>query len=434
MRVISSKRPNILFFFPDQHRFDWLGSNPDIPVRTPNLDRLATDGVLFTRAVCPSPLCAPSRACLAAGKEYDRCGVENNGVNYPLHQTTCYTLLRESGYHVAGCGKFDLHKATLDWGLDGKRLLEEWGFSDGIDSEGKWDAITSGAKEPKGPYMAYLHQEGLAEVHVQDFMERRQVGGVVATFPTPLPEEAYCDNWVAMNGLKLIEDSPRDGPWFLQVNFTGPHTPLDITTRMERLCRGIDFPQPNGCSKFAPEQHVAIRQNYTAMVENIDRWVGIYIEELRKRGELDDTLIVYSSDHGEMLWDHNMTGKSKPYQPSVGVPLIVWGPGVQKGTISDMPATTLDLTATFLEYAGVPQEGDMDSLSLKPFLEGKADSPRDYVLSGLGKWRLVFDGRYKLIRGFTEEPLLFDLENDPFENINIVGKASSEFARLAEIY
>ena len=168
---VTDKRPNILLLFPDQHRFDWLGVNPDIPVRTPNLDRLAGEGVRFTNAVCPSPLCAPSRACLASGKEYDRCRVASNQVDYPLDQATFYTRLRESGYHVAGCGKFDLHKATLNWGLDGKRVLDEWGFSDGIDNEGKWDGIRSGAQEPKGPYLAYLHREGLAEAHVQDFMK-----------------------------------------------------------------------------------------------------------------------------------------------------------------------------------------------------------------------------------------------------------------------
>lgn len=429
----AGKRPNILFFFPDQHRFDWLGTNQDIPVRTPNLDRLASEGVLFTRAVCPAPLCAPSRACLASGKEYDRCRVASNRVDYPLHQITFYAILRESGYHVAACGKFDLHKATLDWGLEGKRLLEDWGFSDGMDSEGKWDAVRSGAKEPKGPYMAYLHREGWAEIHVQDFMRRRKVGDVVATFPTPLPEEAYCDNWVAMNGLKLIEEFPEDKPWFLQVNFPGPHTPLDITKRMEERCRGISFPQPNGCLNFSPQQHVAIRQNYSAMVENIDRWVGLYLEELRKRSELNHTLIVYSSDHGEMLWDHNLTGKRQPYQPSVGVPLIVQGPGVRKGVVSDMPTTIVDLTATFLEYAGVRQPEDMDSWSLKPFLEGKKGTHRRYVFSGFGSWRMVFDGRYKLIRGVTEEPLLFDLKKDPFENVNFAEKVPTELARLSEI-
>ena len=139
----TSDRPNILFFFPDQHRYDWVGTNPGVPVRTPNLDTLGERGVRFTNAVCPSPLCAPSRACLAAGKEYDRCRVADNGVNYPLDQQTFYGLLRDTpgaggadpGYHVAGCGKFDLAKAMHDWGVDGKRLLPEWGFSDGVDND-----------------------------------------------------------------------------------------------------------------------------------------------------------------------------------------------------------------------------------------------------------------------------------------------------------
>ncbi len=120
-----------------------------------------------------SPLCAPSRACLAAGKEYDRCRVPGNNADYPLDQTTFYTLLRESGYHVSGCGKFDLHKKSPVWGLDGNGLLREWGFSDGIDNEGKGDAVMSGAVAPKGPYMAYLHARGLAAAHVADFKRRK---------------------------------------------------------------------------------------------------------------------------------------------------------------------------------------------------------------------------------------------------------------------
>ena len=103
------KRPNILFLFPDQHRFDWTGLNHSLPVRTPHLDRLAKRGVYCPNAVCPSPLCAPSRAALASGKEYSRCGVPDNFTNnYPVEQTTFYTKLRDSGYHVMGCGKFDL--------------------------------------------------------------------------------------------------------------------------------------------------------------------------------------------------------------------------------------------------------------------------------------------------------------------------------------
>lgn len=454
----SRSRPNILLFFPDQFRYDWVSGNTNnIPVHTPNLSRLATEGAWFRRAIVPSPLCAPSRACLAAGKEYERCGVPSNAADYPLTQTTLYSLLQDNGYYVAGCGKFDLHKATQDWGLDGKRLLKQWGFSGGIDNAGKMDAVNSGAHAPHDPYMAYLYRHGLAAEHIADMKKRtgRGPGGCPrsysATFPTPLPEDAYCDNWVARNGLELMKRFPRGKPWYLAVNFTGPHNPEDITPRMERLVRGRTFPQPNGCKVCSPGTQVLIRENYTAMVENIDRWIGIYLDRLRERGELDNTLVVFCSDHGEMLGDHNAWGKTLPYQPSVGVPLIVAGPGVKKLGSSKALVSTMDLTATFLDYAGVPRPGDMDSLSLRPVLEGKTTVHREAVTSGLGRWRMVFDGRYKLIRGYQPgdrswalgwdprrfiEPangplLLFDLEADPLENVNLIGKAGDRARKLS---
>ena len=196
---------------------------PALPLRMPHLAQIAARGVRFTRAVCPSPLCAPSRACLASGREYDRCGVPGNGADYPLQQPTYYQALRDGGYRVAGVGKFDLHKATLDWGLDGSRLLREWGFTEGIDNEGKLDAIASytgarGRLEPlrrprsRGAQRA-LHGlppgAGLAETHVADFQGRRGPQGHLRTHPTPLPEDAYCDNWIAANGLRLLERLPR---------------------------------------------------------------------------------------------------------------------------------------------------------------------------------------------------------------------------------
>src|SRR5437660_42258 len=107
----SGRRPNILFIFPDQLRFDWTGLNPEVAVRTPNLNKLAAQGVRFNRAIVASPLCAPSRACLASGREYDSCGVPSNQMDFPLHQQTYYRLLRDGGYHVTCCGKVDLAKA-----------------------------------------------------------------------------------------------------------------------------------------------------------------------------------------------------------------------------------------------------------------------------------------------------------------------------------
>ena len=427
--MAAERRPNILFFFPDQLRYDWTGLNKKLPVRTPNLNRLAARGVTFTRAIVASPLCAPSRACLAAGKEYDRCGTAGNNVDFPVEQRTFYSVLRESGYHVAGCGKFDLAKAENFQGLDGKRHLDQWGFSDGINNAGKMDAMR-GASQPRDPYMAYLHKRSLAAAHVEDMQHRK---GYSATSPTPLPEEAYCDNWLAENGLNLIRSAPKDKPWFLQVNFTGPHPPMDITRRMDEICRNRDFPQPNGCTQFTPPVHVAIRQNYSAMIENIDRWLGIYLAELERRGELDRTLVVFSSDHGEMLGDHDLWGKTKPHQPSIGVPLVAAGPGVKKGAASDALVSNMDLAATYLDYAGAAVPRDMDSRSFRAVLEGRARSHRDYVFSGLGKWRLVSDGQYKLIRGYENEPMLFDEQEDPLENVNLAPKAKNQVNRLSRL-
>ncbi|MFC1574083.1 sulfatase, partial [Candidatus Latescibacterota bacterium] len=330
----AKKRPNILYFFPDQHRFDWTGLNESLPVRTPHLDRLAKRGVYFPKAICPSPLCAPSRAALASGKEYGRCGVPNNFTNnYPIEQTTFYTKLRDSGYHVMGCGKFDLRKKSKSWGRDGRQFVdgicytERWGFSDAVDNSGKWDGYGSYNKGNVCPYYAYLEEHGLAQVMIDDFLARRGKN-YENTDPTPLPDEGYVDNFIGRTGLELIDRAPKDSPWFLQVNFNGPHDPMDITKCMKDRWRGVEFPQPNRCKQFSPEKHVDIRQNYTAMIENIDRWLGMYVDVLENSGELDNTIIVFSSDHGEMLGDHNRWAKVVPYQPSVGVPLVIGGPGV----------------------------------------------------------------------------------------------------------
>src|SRR3569832_692487 len=126
---VPDKRPNLLFFFPDQLRFDWI-HNPELPVHTPNLDALAARGVRFAKAYCTSPICAPSRASLVAGRDYADCGVPANDVNYPLDQDTYFRRLQAAGYHVAACGKLDLNKAVLYLGVDGRLHMADWGFDD----------------------------------------------------------------------------------------------------------------------------------------------------------------------------------------------------------------------------------------------------------------------------------------------------------------
>jgi len=185
------KQPNFLFLLPDQWRPDWLPGNPKIPIKLPHIQALAARGMRFHKVLCASPLCAPSRACLATGREYKNANVASNQFDFPLDQKTYYQSLQKAGYHTMACGKVDLHKKTLNWGLDGQRLLKEWGFSAGIDNAGKGDAVKSGAEAPKDPYMALLHRKGLAKVHVDDFKRRK---GERLTPSPPPPTEHQCQN------------------------------------------------------------------------------------------------------------------------------------------------------------------------------------------------------------------------------------------------
>jgi arylsulfatase A-like enzyme len=426
---MARRPPNILFFLPDQHRPDWLGSNPDLPLRTPNLDGLARRGVRFTQAFCPSPLCAPSRAALASGKSYNRCRVPNNGFDYPLDQPTYYQALHDRGYRVAGVGKFDLHKATLDWSLDGTRLIREWGFSEGIDNEGKLDGSNSYRRKggPMGPYLAFLQRHGWADVYVQEHTHRKQY---VDAYTTALPDEVYCDNWVAENGLSFLRAFPSDRPWHLVINFAGPHNPMDVTASMRQRWETVDLPLPHRNDHPDREGLLRNRQNYAAMIENIDRHVGHYLDLVAERGELEDTLVVYSSDHGEMLGDHGRWGKSTWRTASAGIPLIVAGPGVRQGLLSDALVSLHDLAATFLEYARAQPLPDMDAISLCALLSGRRVSHREVVTSGLDDWRMAFDGQHKLVIRIGQPPLLYDLAADPLEDLDIAPQEPHIVARL----
>ncbi|WP_170975438.1 sulfatase family protein [Martelella alba] len=450
----SGKRPNFLFIFPDQHRYDWLGGNTGLPIKTPNIDSLVARGTRFRQALVAAPVCGPSRACLASGRHYDQSGVGDNFTVYPISQATYYEKLRDAGYYVGACGKLDLSKPAFDNGLDGRNHMAEWGFSDMVNCAGKGDAVFEWDKfkTPFEPYMVYMVKRGVADIHAEDIASR---GGGHAfgpdsyskTYPTPLEDEDYEDNWIGRTGLDMMRRFPKDQSWHLVVNFAGPHDPEDITSRMEKTVRGRNFPAPNHSTELSPPQHEAIRQNYTAMVENIDRWLGVYLDELRKRGELDNTIVVFSSDHGEMLGDHDRWGKNVPYEASVGVPLVVAGPGIQNRR-SDALVNLIDVGATFLDYAGAkPMEG-MTAQSFRPLLEGKTDTHRDYVLSGLYNWRMVRDHRYKLIEGFdparrkghgsvpkgAERPIvLFDLKNDPQEIVNVAENHPEVVERMKKL-
>jgi len=410
---MTVEQPNILIVCTDQQRFNWVGMNSEVPVQTPNLETLSNRGRWFRDAVSPAPVCNPARSCIVSGYEYDRCGVPNNEVNYAHDRGTLYRRLRdEAGYHVAACGKFDL---TADYGLgmDGRTGVNSWGFSDAIFNPAKNETVSrvrAADGRPRGPYTQFLKDRELLETHVNDYERRTgenalHDGKLVTTEPTPLPDEAYYDQWITRNGRRLLDRGPEDKPWFLQVNFQNPHDPWDITKRMHELYRDppVDFPDPTkGDGPVDSETHQAIRRNYAGMIEHLDSCLGELIEAVENRGDLGETLVVFMSDHGEMLGDYGQWQKDSPLHASVGVPLVVAGPGVIDADPCNVPVTTLDLHATVLDYAGI-DAGDADSRSMRSLLNDRVSKHRDVVYSGLSTWRMVYDGRFKLVRGYEPE-------------------------------
>jgi arylsulfatase A-like enzyme len=456
---MPSAYPNILFVFADQHRYDWVGTNPDIPVRTPNVCRLGERGTQFTNAVTPSPVCAAARASLAGGVEYPRSPVKYNGDDFPLDHRSLYRRLRdEAGYHVTGCGKFDLAKNTYEWGIDGSSRLKEWGFSDGLDVAGQVDAALSYAldqhpaslpsqassdweldealervqagEEPHDPYGAYLAERGLLESYIKK--HRDKDGAHV----NPLPGYAFQDEWIGRRAMDLLWDLPEEQPWFLQVNFGGPHPPFDVTREMHGWYRDPDvtFPPPTGPGADSDSHdQQEIRRNYAAKIELIDRWVGQYVARLDDRGELENTVIVYTSDHGEMLGDYGNWGKGQPDHPSLGVPMIIAGPGIEADVVSETPVSVLDLHRTFCDFAGI--ESNAEGRSLRPLLGGNssADFDRELVYSALDDWELVFDGQFKLVERNenSESRILYEVTADG-EIERAPEEYSDQIARLAD--
>ncbi len=477
--------------FPDQHRGDWLpfsgGSSPvpraqHPPVRMQNLRELMDRGTTFTRAITNSPLCAPARACLASGQAYEACGVWNNNFCCPLTQPTCYGVLQSGGYQVGGVGKFDLHKPVMFWGREGwLPQLGDLGFTKALDHEGKWDAFWASYAPPRGPYGEFLHSRGFLEQYWRDYVRRYY--DQLDTSPTALPQDAYADDWETENALSMLRDfAQKDAPWFFMVSFSGPHDPWDVTASMRQRWNGVDFPIPESYHGDR-KKLLAVRQNYAAMLENIDRNIGRLISWLKASGQYENTVVIYASDHGEMLGDRDLYYKSVPYEASVRIPLVISGAGIRQGAECDALVQLNDLAATITELAGLSMPGGVDSRSLLP-LVSKKDAPHirsfqnaalytSYPRTGgcvgyeayapyikdmggaelinqfndrLGlpqceapaaknakkrDWRCVITKRHKLIEYLNPQELeLYDLEADPQEQVNLAAAQPEILAQM----
>lgn len=432
-------RPNILLLISDHHRGDWMPygqkthgvlQNPPIPLKMPVIEELMMRGTSFYHALSPSPLCAPARACLASGMRYEHCGVIDNGQDYPVDKPTFYSVLKQYGYHVGTVGKLDLTKPTPYWGLDGwVEALGTMGFTHAINNEGKWDGYNTGQKVPQGPYFNYLHKTGLIDIHVADFAKRKKNKN--DTSVTMLPEEAYCDNWLTDNGLQFLSLFQDDAPFFLQVNFTGPHPPWDITAGMKRDWEHVSFQPPVAGSGEHPDIDNSIRQNFAAMIENIDRNAGRLLSMLQEQGRLENTIVVYTADHGEMLGDFDTYGKCVPRRGSVSIPMVIAGPGISRRECSKEIMELQDLSATLLDLCGISIPDHYEALSYKEYLSEQAShGPRSWGYSAFRNWKMVLEGGYKAWFYDSGECHLFNIEQDPWERFDLAQECPDIVAQL----
>ncbi|MEE2658246.1 MAG: sulfatase-like hydrolase/transferase [Candidatus Latescibacterota bacterium] len=436
---MSGKRPNLLFIMDDQHRHDWLGCATDGArhVRTPHIDALAARGTRFTQTITSAPLCAPSRIGLASGCEPPRFGVLSNDAYLPLSPQTTpyYARLRDSGYRVGCVGKLDLAKPDGYNGRDGDLPRTfSWGFTHPVECEGKMHAGSS--ITPIGPYTNWLAQCGLLKAFHRDYAVRRG-DSIRQCHDSVLPTEAFEDCYIGRRSARWIDDISDDAPWHLSVSFVGPHDPFDPPEEYSRRWRKISMPdaisgdcedakcKPNWIRQrdlglSAAEVEVTRRQ-YSAAVECIDDQVGLILDAVERRGMMDDTVIVFSSDHGEMLGDHGLYAKACAYEASLRIPLILAGPGLPAGAVSDALVELIDLNPTLCELAGLPEQKGIDARSFLPVLRGEEREHREVQAAALAGFRCVRTREWKWIDNGREGNELYHLQSDPEEVHNVVG-------------
>lgn len=449
---MTAREPNLLLIYADQHRADVLGCAGNNIVITPHLDRLAAEGVRFDHAWTESPICQPARASLLTGRYPTGHGVLGNfsGDCQP-EWDTFPRRLQQAGYNTATIGKTHFDSWPMNYQPGAPAPTEEWIGSFGFDHvveefdryvhRGKWET----------PYMAFLRQHDALELYQKAIAANfRGTAAHWRGVTSPIPQELDLTSFLAGEAEQWLSSRPAGRPWFLQLSFVQPHVPLMADpiwaeryaeVSIERTARAAPAPATEAWAKHLEvlRQHshsellsdefvLSGARQYYAMVSLIDQRIGAILALLDGRGELENTLIVYSSDHGEMLGDHGLMAKMNFYRSSVRVPLIIRPPGGVMGRVETSPVQAVDIAATLLDAGGAEPLEEAAARSLVPYLDGKPHTHRDQAVSMIRLhpeapiWHAVTDGRWRATicanDGVAAE--LFDLDADPEESTNRV--------------
>ncbi|MFP6668571.1 MAG: sulfatase-like hydrolase/transferase [Pirellulales bacterium] len=437
----ASAKPNILWICTDQQRYDTIAALGNDLIRTPHIDRLVRSGVAFMRAFCQSTVCAPSRASYLTGRYPRTTGCRQNGQMLPARERLISRMLADAGYVCGLAGKQHLASCS-----DGK--VESRG-DDGF-AEFRWSHHPQ-PDWPENEYTQWLVAQGKSWDELY--------GGPLSDYiVSGVPAEFHQTTWCAEKAIDFIRHH-QGRPWFFNFNCFDPHHPFDPPAEyLDRYCPA-DMALPrcrsgelvtkttyqrldhqwahNNPGEFhtagmADDDHRQVKAAYYAMIELIDDQIGRMIAVLEETGQLDNTLIVFMSDHGEMLGDHGIYFKGPHfYEGAVRVPLVL----VWKGRFKcDVRATGLvelvDLVPTLLEAAGLEIPQSVQGRSLTPLLRGEGDPSRhrdsvycEYYNAwtherSYGTMMRTADKKIAVYHGIDEGEF-YDLNNDPneFENL-----------------
>ena len=426
------KKPNILFLMCDEHRFDVLGYAGNRIIKTPVLDSLAKQAVVFNNAYTPSPICIPARQCLMSGCLPKHCGCEEYGQDLPAGSMTFARCLAAAGYETVACGK--LHHMGGD-------QMQGWTMRMGADIKIDPHYIPGYTRQKS--VQADYKIAGFEKWSNAKEIKRAGVGENCAS--------QAADSYALLGALNFIKDRFVDAyydranteqPLLLKVSFNRPHYPYFTSERLFSYYlnrvplydKDTVFDHP-----FLSRHRVQIGKDvserearravaaYYGMIESADSDFGTIIEALEHAGQnIDDWIIIYTSDHGEMLGQHGVWEKQKFFEASVKVPLFIRWPKKFTAHRVEKNVNLCDIFATLCELTGTSVPEGLDSRSLVPLME-TAGAPWDHEtvshfkdVGGFANVMIKKDNLKYQYYGETDSEVLFDLLKNPTETQNFI--------------
>lgn len=419
-----SDRPNILILFSDEHAphfAGWMG-NPE--VKTPNLDRLAADSASFDNAYCNCPICLPSRASFLTGQYVSRIQTWDNGSPFPQDFPTFATHLSAAGYDTTLCGRMHVIGPNRTCGFD-RRLMDDpprWIFKNTADRRPSWRRGSNSHVTQNGP--------GWADNQLYD----RQVSDLTCRFLHSLSTRASSQPWLFLAGFMSPHFPLICPPEFLELydpdSLTLPSRdrPEDWRDRHHSVTTHMLWAWRND-EELPEEIERQALACYYGLVSYLDHLVGQILDALEASGQAENTLVLYSSDHGEMAGHHNHWQKQCFYERAVRVPLLARGPGFQPGKIQTA-ASLADVFPTVLQAARQPLPQDLPGRPLQDLQNGNhPDRPvfSEYHCQGMEHAAYMLrQGEYKYIHYVGHDPELFHLPSDPGEWTNLASEPACQ--------